>query len=155
MFLTIDKLFTTTTSFQHTVTALSLHNRISTSTTTSLQHLKSFLPPKIIIIIIFVTLYSFYEKQVSLINKLQPLSYQFTSSITPRLPLNASPPTPKIYNATALHYSHILNTHKKLSVRVVHRRPNIRSHSVLLLQWSRKQDAMEPTLRRRGCKINC
>ena len=47
------------------------------------------------------------EKQALLINKLEPLSYQFKSSITQRLPLHASKPTPKIYNATAVHYSHI------------------------------------------------
>ena len=35
-------------------------------------------------------------------NKLQPLSYQSTSNIIPRLPLHTSQPTPKIYNATAL-----------------------------------------------------
>ena len=42
------RLFTITTLFQHTVTSLCLHNRISTSTITSLQHLKSPLPPQII-----------------------------------------------------------------------------------------------------------
>ena len=48
----------------------------------------------------------------SLINKLQPLSYQFMSNVTPRLPLHASQPTPKIYNATTLHTSliHIKKT---------------------------------------------
>ena len=72
------------------------------------------------------------EKQALLINKPEPLSYQFKSSITQRLPLHASKPTPKIYNATAVHYSHIANTHKKIfHTRLVHRRPNIRSHSVL------------------------
>ena len=60
----------------------------------------------------------FYEKQVSLINKLQPLSYQFTSNITPHLPLHASQQTPKICNAI-LHYSHIPITHKKIYARVV------------------------------------
>ena len=35
-------------------------------------------------------------------NKLQPLSYQSTSNIIPRLPLHTSQPTPQIYNATAL-----------------------------------------------------
>ena len=46
MFSTIDQTlikdlyFTTTTSFQETVTTLSLHNQISTPITTSLQHLK-------------------------------------------------------------------------------------------------------------------
>ena len=48
MFSTIDKTFHTTTSFQHAVSTLSLHNQISTSTTTLLQHLKSFFPPKMI-----------------------------------------------------------------------------------------------------------
>ena len=33
---------------------------------------------------------------------------------------------------TPLHYSHIPNTHKKLYAHVVYRRPNIRSHSVLM-----------------------
>ena len=46
MFSTIDQTlikdlyFTTTTSFQETVTTLSLHNQISTPISTSLQHLK-------------------------------------------------------------------------------------------------------------------
>ena len=100
MFSTIDKLrsSTTTTLFQKTVITLSLHNQISTLTTISLQlllHIK------------------FYEQLVSLINKLQPLSYQSTSNITPRLPLHSSQPTPKY--TTLLHYSHIPNTHKKTS----------------------------------------
>ena len=100
MFSTIDKLrsSTTTTLFQKIVTTLSLHNQISTLTTISLQlllHIK------------------FYEQLVSLINKLQPLSYQSTSNITPRLPLHSSQPTPKY--TTLLHYSHIPNTHKKTS----------------------------------------
>ena len=54
MFWTITWLFTTTTTFQHTVTTLSLHNQISTSSTTSLQHLTSLLPPKIIIFCYFI-----------------------------------------------------------------------------------------------------
>ena len=76
-----------------------------------------------------------YEKQVSLINKLHPLSCQFTSNITPRFPLHASQPT--LNYTTLLHYSHIPNTHKIIetsNTRVVHRRPNIRSHSVLLIR---------------------
>ena len=55
--------YTSTTSFQHTVTTLSLHNQIIASTTTSLQHLKSLSPPLLLHI-------KFYEKQISLINKL-------------------------------------------------------------------------------------
>ena len=99
------RLFTTTTSFQRTVTTLSLHNQISTFTTTSLQLLKSLLPPKIVILCYFI-LNSTRNK----FNKLQPLSYQFTSHITPRLQftrLNQS-----LKYATLLHYSHIRNTHK-------------------------------------------
>ena len=48
---------------------------------------------------------------MSLTNNLQPLSYQSTSNITPRLPLYTSQPTPKIYNATAL-LTHPLHTYK-------------------------------------------
>ena len=48
------RLFTTTTSFQHTATTLSFQNQISTSTPTSLQHLKSLLPPKITIFCYFM-----------------------------------------------------------------------------------------------------
>ena len=44
----------------------------------------------------------FYVKPVSLINKLQPLSYQSTSNIIPRLPLHVYQPAPKIYNANVL-----------------------------------------------------
>ena len=55
----------------------------------------------------------FYDKPVSLIYKLQLLSYQSTSSITPRLPLHASQSTPKMYNA--LHNSHVPNILKKTS----------------------------------------
>ena len=74
---------------------LSLNNQITTSTTTSLQHLKSLLPSKKIIFCYKLQI-KFYEKPVSVINKLQPLSYQLaTSNIT-------SQPTPKICNATAL-----------------------------------------------------
>ena len=72
--------FTTTTSFQQIVTTLSLHNQISTSTTTFQK--KDFLLLHI----------EFYEKPVSLINKLQPLSYQSMSNITPPLPRHASQP---------------------------------------------------------------
>ena len=72
--------FTNSTSFQQAVTTLFLHNQISTSTTT-LQK-KHFLLLQI----------EFYEKPVSLINKLQPLSYQSTSNITPPLPLHSSQP---------------------------------------------------------------
>ena len=92
------------------MTTLSLHNQISTFTTTSLQHPKIttsqnnyFLSPHI----------KFYEKQVSLINKLRPLSYQFTSNITHAFHfthLNQ----PLKYTAL-LRYSHIPNTEKKNS----------------------------------------
>ena len=70
----------TTTSFQHTETILSLYNQISTFTTTSLQHLKS---QNNYFLLLHIKL---YEKQVSLINKLQSLSlpinvqYKFTLS---------------------------------------------------------------------------
>ena len=110
MFSTTDKIFTTTTSFQHTVTTLSLHNQISTSTTTSLQHPKIttsqndyFLSPHI----------KFYEKQVSLINKLLPLSYQFTSNITHAFHFTRL--NQPLKYTTLLHYSHIPNTDKKNS----------------------------------------
>ena len=76
----------------------SLHSHISTLTTTSLQHLKSLLPSKKY----FLLHGKLYQKPVSLINKLQLLSYQSKSNITPRLPLHTSQPTPKIYNTTAL-----------------------------------------------------
>ena len=55
----------------------------------------------------------FCEKQVSLINKLQPLSYQFTSNITPRLQFKRL--NQPLKYATLLHYSHIPNTHKTTS----------------------------------------
>ena len=89
------RLFTTTTSFQHTVTTISIHKQISSSTTTWLH----FYLPKYYFLLLHI---NFHDKQASLINKLQLLIYQFTSNITPRLPLHASQPTPKIYNATAL-----------------------------------------------------
>ena len=44
----------------------------------------------------------FCEKPVSLIKKLQPLSYQSTCNVTPRLPLHTSQLTPRIYTAAAL-----------------------------------------------------
>ena len=121
------RFFTTTTSFQQTVTTLSLHNQISTPATTSLQHLKSLLPSNTIIFCYFTS--KFCEKPVSVINKLQPLSYQSTSNITPRLRLHSSQPPLKY--TTLLDYSHILNTHKKGHTRPAHRIPNIRSHSAL------------------------
>ena len=103
--------FATTTTFQQTVTTLSLHNQISTLTTTSLQHLRSLLFSKKYFLSLNI---KFYQKPVSLMNKLQPLSYQSKSNTTPRLPLHTSQPAPKIYK-TLLHYSHIPNTHKKTS----------------------------------------
>ena len=119
MFLTIKiRLFTTTTTFQHIVTILSLRNQPHCNT----YSCNSLLPPKIINYLLLLHI-KFYEKQVSLISKLQPLSYQFTSSITPCLPRHASQPTPKIYNATALLC--------KLTHAWKHRRPNIHYHSVL------------------------
>ena len=129
------RLFTTTTLFQQTVTTISLHNQISTSTTTSLQHLKSPLPPKNNYFLLLHL--KFYEKQVSLIYKLKPLSYQFTSNITPRLPLHASQPTPpkrQRYCTTHKSLIHIKKLHKLL----VHRRLNIRFHSALfkVRKWS-------------------
>ena len=60
----------------------------------------------------------FFEKLVPLINKLQPLSYQSTSNITPRLPLLPSRPTPKIYNATTL-LTHPLIHIKKLHTQYI------------------------------------
>ena len=44
----------------------------------------------------------FYEKPLSLINKLQLLSYQSTSNRTARLSLHTSQPTLKIHNASTL-----------------------------------------------------
>ena len=71
----------------------------------------------------------FDEKPVSLINKLQPLSFQI------HVQCNSTPSTSHfsiipLNFTTLLHCSHIPNTHKKLHTRVVHRRPNVRSHSV-------------------------
>ena len=80
--------FTTTTSFQAIVTTLSLHNKLALPQLPSKK--KHFLLPHI----------EFYEKPVWLINKLQPVSYQSMSNITPPLPLHlsqpvaASPPRP-------------------------------------------------------------
>ena len=51
-----------------------------------------------------------------------------TSNITPLLPLHTSQPTPNIYNATAL------LTHAWYTC-LVHRLPNIRSHSVLFSMY--------------------
>ena len=125
MFSTIDKLrsSTTTTLFQKTVITLSLHNQISTLTTISLQlllHIK------------------FYEQLVSLINKLQPLSYQSTSNITPLhfTHLN-QPQNIQRYCTTHISLIHI----KKLHVRLVQRRPNIRSHSVLFFNTTEAEKA--------------
>ena len=98
MFSTIDKVLHNYHFISKTVTTLSVHNQISTLTTISLQlllHIK------------------FYEQLLSLINKLQPLSYQSTSNITPRLPLHSSQPTPKY--TTLLHYSHNPNTQKNFT----------------------------------------
>ena len=50
--------------------------------------------------------------------------------MTPRLPPQASQPSPKIYNATAVHYSHV-PSHKKTSNTPSTSTPNKRSHSVL------------------------
>ena len=108
MFSTTDKTFHNPTSFQHTVTTLSLHNQIGTFTTTSLQHPKIttsqnnyFLSPHI----------KFYEKQVSLINKLRQLSYQFTSNITHAFHFTHL--NQPLKYRTLLRYSHIPNTDKK------------------------------------------
>ena len=68
-------LFTTTTLFQRTVTTLFLHNQIITSTSTTLQPLKSLLPPKIII---FVTSYWILRKTIH--GKKWPLWGRFTWS---------------------------------------------------------------------------
>ena len=86
-------LYTTTTSFHHTVTTLSLYDQISTSKTTSLQHLKSLLPPTIIAFCYFI-LNSTRNKFHWLTN----LSYQFTSNINLLLPLHASQPTPNSWH---------------------------------------------------------
>ena len=95
------------------VTTLSLHNQISTPSI----HNYLTATPKITFTFenFFLLLYiKFYEKQVSLINKLQPLSYQYTSNITPCLPLHTPQPTRKLYNATAL-LTHPQYTFKKIS----------------------------------------
>ena len=80
------------TSFQQTVTTLSLHNQISTPTTTSsLQHLKSLLPSKKYPLLLRI---KFCEK---------PAFTNYSHYRTnPRLPLHTSQPTHKVYNATAL-----------------------------------------------------
>ena len=78
-------------TFQHTVTTLSLDNRISTSTTTSLP----------------TSQFCYF-----ILNSTRNDFHQFTSTVTPRLPYHASRPTPKIYNATTTLTS-LLNTHKK------------------------------------------
>ena len=73
MFSTIDNIFTTTTSFQQTLTILSCHNQISTPNLpqlTSLQELKSLLPSKKRYFLLLHI--KFCEKRLSLINKLQP-----------------------------------------------------------------------------------
>ena len=67
------------------------------------------------------------EKQALLINKLEPSSYQFKSSITQRLPLHASKPTLLQWTT----HTSLIYIKKIFYTRLVHRRPNIRSHSVL------------------------
>ena len=116
-------------STTHTVTTLSHHNQIITSTTTLLKHLKSLLPPTIIIFCCFtlnstrnnfhwLTNYSHYIINSRLI---WLHAFHFTH-------LN-QPLKIQRYCTTLIS---LLNTHeKKLHTRVVHRRPNIRSHSVL------------------------
>ena len=119
--------FATTTTFQQTVTTLSLHNQISTLTTNSLQHLKSLLSSKKYFLSLNI---KFYQKPVSLMNKLQPLSYQSKSNTTPRLHythLNQPLKYIKRYCTTHKSLIHI----KKLHARLGERRPNIFSHSVL------------------------
>ena len=73
----------------------------------------------------------FYEKPASVINKLQPLSYQFMSNINPRPPLHASKP---LKYTKLLHYSNIPNTHKKLHTRIVYRRQKYTLPQRLVLQ---------------------
>ena len=73
----------------------------------------------------------FYEKPASVINKLQPLSYQFMSNINPRPPPHASKP---LKYTKLLHYSNIPNTHKKLHTRVVYRRQKYTLPQRLVLQ---------------------
>ena len=105
------RLFTSTTSFQQTVTTLSLHSHISTSTTTSLQHLKSLLPPKIIIFYYFI-LSSTRNKIHWLTNTaiILPIQVQYNST-----PFTSHISTNPLKYTTLLHYSHITNTHKKTS----------------------------------------
>ena len=66
-----------------------------------------------------------------MINKLQPLSYQFMSNINPRPPLHASKP---LKYTKLLHYSNIPNTHKKLHTRIVYRRQKYTLPQRLVLQ---------------------
>ena len=96
MFSTINKIFHNnhfiSTDCNYTIPSHS-HNYLTATPKITFFYKKIFF---------FLLHIKFYEKPVSVINKLQPLSYQFMSNITPRLPLHASQPTPKIYNATAL-----------------------------------------------------
>ena len=75
----------------------SLHKQISTSTTTPLQHLLLHI--------------KFYEKQVSLTNKLQPLPCQFTSNITAHTFHFTHLNQPLKYT----HYFHISKTQKNFT----------------------------------------
>ena len=100
MFSIIGKTCRNRTSFQQTVTTQSLHNQISTSTTTSLKHLKSLFPPQIIIFCCFIL-----NSTPNNFHWLTNYSHYITNSRLIRLHafyIHASHPTPKIYNATAL-----------------------------------------------------
>ena len=102
-----------------------LNRKPNTSTTTSLLHLKSLLPPKIIIF--WFLRIKFYEKQVHWLT-----NYNHYLSNSPPHPFLFTHLNQPLKYSTLLQYSvHIPNTHKKIHARVVHRRPNIHSHNVL------------------------
>ena len=105
------RLLTTTTLFQHAVTTLSLHNQISTSSkTTSLQHLKSLLPRKIIIFCYFIlnsarNKFHWLTNYIHYLTNSRPIQLHAFHFTHLNQPLN--------YTAL-LHYSHTPNTHTKL-----------------------------------------
>ena len=123
----MKKLFKTTTSFQHTVTTLSFHNHISTYTTTSVQHLKSLLPPKIIFfLLLHINLRetSFTDSQTTTI--ILPIHVQYNTTPFP-FRVSTNPWNVQRYCTTHTSLIHI----KKCHTRVEHRRPNICPHSIL------------------------
>ena len=96
-----------------------------TLTTTLLQHLKPNLPKKT-----FLLLHIKYSTR-NQFHWLTNYSHYLTNP-RPMYYLNQ----PLRYKALLTHYSHIRNTHKTLRTCLVLRRPNARSHSVLLIYSS-------------------